>query len=160
MRYFIVAVRRAPQASAVKKTKTTTTTTSTMKRCRQPPACPARMCLKLHENPIVVPLAESTRAAATETDKGGDIRREERRIITTAKRNGKSCCCRSNTRRRNLHLLPRQHRLCALSFIKPVRRVFNLKLLLEDGRKERGAGKNVGVPIRENSSKLDHVLEK
>lgn len=49
---------------------------------------------------------------------------------------------------------------CALSFIKPVRQVFNLKLLLEGGRKKRGAGKNVGVIIRENSSKLDHVLEK
>lgn len=41
---------------------------------------------------------------------------------------------------------------CALSFIKPVRRVFNLKLLLlgdtgEGGREEAGGivGKNVGV---------------
>lgn len=57
MRYFIVAVRRAPQASTVKKTKTTT---SAMKRAVDPRRV-LRVCSKLHENPIVVPLARSTR---------------------------------------------------------------------------------------------------
>lgn len=106
MRYFIVAslaVKRAPRASTVKKTKTTTLATATaMKRAVVPLV--SRVCLKLHENPIVVCWLEAfvarQRRIKAESTKGLENYYNGKRGDRSRRRR------RSNTRRRNLHLLP------------------------------------------------------
>lgn len=121
MRYFIVAslaVKRASRASTVKKTKTTT---PAMKRTvgRWCPAC-ARSYMKIPQSYAGWKLAVRQRRIKVESAKGLLQRQTEDGFVSLPQLYAVM-----------QFALVAVNTVCALSFIKPMRRVFNLKLLPE-----------------------------